>query len=354
MAPADPNTGSSASQIATDAPVLLPLARSHPHIPIFTASHPAFTVLHCLTQAIGAEPPLAVARPMTEADVATTVRFCSAADVPLAVRAGGNDMFGRSRAGAGGLSLDMRALSNVAVAPGRATVTVGGGVLTGDLVRALDVDGLTTPTPFSAIVGYVGWACGGGYGVLAGVHGMGADQIVSGRVVLAPGEVVEAAEDKDKELLWALRGGGAGVLGVVAALTVRVYPRPRCLAGSVVYPLAEAPTVFEALARQVGESWPDAFAGEMMVVNPPGSGGLLSLLFFWALKEDGSDEPGAREYLERVARFGTVVANTVKEGMRCYCFSFVSRLVSLSSTPRTNDAPAWLSSNAIGVLGVLP
>lgn len=216
--------------------------------------------------------------------------------------------------------LDMRSVDGIELADDGASAGVGGGVLIGDLLDFLHKKGETTPGAYADSVGYVAWACGGGYGVLCGAYGLGVDQILGGRLVLASGEVVDTDKDGDrgKEVLWALRGGGAGVFGVVTQLRVRVYPLTRCLGGNVMFPLRETPEVFEGLERMYeNEGKPDRFANETMIRNPPGSGGVLSFVFFWVLKEDASDLEEAKEFLDRVTKLGTLVSNTVEESESC-------------------------------------
>ncbi|KAK1149048.1 hypothetical protein N8T08_007725 [Aspergillus melleus] len=128
----------------------------------------------------------------------------------MAVRSGGHDFFGRSLT-AGGVLLDMRRIKNVSIASDRASVRVGGGIIAGDLQEELDRHGLFTPTGQSKTVGYVSWACGGGYGFYVGSYGFGVDQILEAKVVTASGTVINTREDE--ELLWALRGAGAGFHG---------------------------------------------------------------------------------------------------------------------------------------------
>ncbi len=53
----------------------------------------------------------------------------------------------------------------------------------------------------------VGYATCGGLGFSTGKYGLGADNIVSARVVLADGSVVEASEASHPDLYWGLRGG---------------------------------------------------------------------------------------------------------------------------------------------------
>jgi hypothetical protein len=104
----------------------------------------------------------------------------------------------------------------------------------------------------------------------------------------------------------------------VTQLRVRVYPLTKCLGGYVTFPLREAPEVFEGLEWiYENEGKPDRFANETLIRNPPGSGGLLSLVFFWVLKEDASDLEEAKVFLNRVTKLGTLVSNTVEESESC-------------------------------------
>lgn len=53
---------------------------------------------------------------------------------------------------------------------------------------------------------------------------MGADQVLSARVVLASGEIVTASPCENPGLFYAIRGGGPGTYGVITQLTVKTYP----------------------------------------------------------------------------------------------------------------------------------
>lgn len=65
----------------------------------------------------------------------------------------------------------------------------------------------------------MGWATTGGFGPLAGKHGLGVDQIVAAKIVDATGQLVEA----DAETLRAIRGA-TGNFGIIVELTIRTYP----------------------------------------------------------------------------------------------------------------------------------
>ncbi|KAJ4860701.1 FAD binding domain-containing protein [Trichoderma breve] len=294
---APPPGFSSASIIEQDAPALLGLHHEAPQLHIYTASNADYEALNRVND-----------RSVTILPVATN-------GLTLAIRNSGVDQGGRNLAfGPKDVSLDVRSMDKIVLSADRREATIEGGVIGGKLLKFLDDHGLTTPTAFSSAVGYVGWACGGGYSSLNGIMGLGVDNILGGRVVLADGRIMDTDEAGcDPDLLWALRGGGAGLVGVVTSLRVRVHRRPDCLAGNIIFPLTEAPQI----ARQLNElyAWkkPSKFAGDVAVIDPTGDGAIFAFLFFWALDEDRSDLEEAKDYLERVLKFGTVIANTAEE-----------------------------------------
>lgn len=168
--------------------------------------------------------PLAIVRPSTIEAVSATVSFLASNKIPFTVRVGGHDLHGRSVED-GGVVLDLRLLNQVVIdksgseADGGKTATarIGGGVLIGDLLSALEPHGLVTPVGTVSGVGYLGWAMHGGYGPYSSGFGLGIDQIVAAKVVDATGRVVDA----DGELLKAIKGAG-GAFGVVVEAVVRV------------------------------------------------------------------------------------------------------------------------------------
>jgi FAD/FMN-containing dehydrogenase len=65
---------------------------------------------------------------------------------------------------------------------------------------------------------------GGGHGPASRDFGLGADQVLDMRVVLANGSVVTANRCTHTDLFYALRGGGGGTYGVVLSATVKAHP----------------------------------------------------------------------------------------------------------------------------------
>jgi hypothetical protein len=112
-----------------------------------------------------------------------------------------------------------------------------------------------------------GIALAGGFGWRGRRHGLTCDQLVSAEVVLAGGSVVTAGPDSEPELLWALRGAGAGNFGVVTSLTLRAYPLEPLWAVHASFDLADAVEVIDAWQRHA-VGLPDEVTLELALTAP--------------------------------------------------------------------------------------
>jgi FAD/FMN-containing dehydrogenase len=211
--------------------------------------------------------PSAVAYATDVADVSAAVRAARAAGMPFTIRSGGHSVSGRSvrdRA----LCIDMRGLSQVRVDPGSRLVEVGGGALLGELDAATQEHGLAVPAGQISHTGVGGLTLGGGLGWLMRRHGLTVDSLAGAEVVLADGSVVEASEDSDPDLLWALRGGG-GDFGAVTRFRFRAHRvGPAVLAGMLVYPWERAGEALR-LARELMEDAPDELTTFAVLLTAP-------------------------------------------------------------------------------------
>ncbi|WP_246502427.1 FAD-binding oxidoreductase [Nonomuraea muscovyensis] len=182
----------------------------HPGEPGYQARRKAF--LGTLAEAL----PAAVACCASEADVVSVLELARARGLPFALRGGGHSFAEHSSTT--GLLVDLGAMKSIEV--GAESVRVGPGVTIGELARRLAEHGRMVPCGWCPTVGVVGAVLGGGYGVLSRLYGLGADHLLAARLVLADGRIAEAGDD----LLWALRGAGAGNFGVVTRITLRTRP----------------------------------------------------------------------------------------------------------------------------------
>jgi FAD/FMN-containing dehydrogenase len=88
---------------------------------------------------------LGVVKPQSSDEVALIVQFCLEHGVEFSVRGGGHDCASRTLVD-GALVIDMRDIKYVVISEDKKSARVGGGILSGDLARALVKEGLSTPT----------------------------------------------------------------------------------------------------------------------------------------------------------------------------------------------------------------
>ena len=141
-----------------------------------------------------------------------------------------------------------------------------------------------------------------------GKYGMAVDNLLSAEVVLAPGEVVTASEDSDRDLFfWALRGGG-GNFGVVTSFEYRTHPVASVLAGPVLYPLAAAPQLF-SFYREFAADLADELSTQAVFLHAPdGSEKLCGI----AVCHAGDDADRAESDVLALRRFGSPAADMIK------------------------------------------
>ncbi|WBB62033.1 FAD-binding oxidoreductase [Streptomyces sp. WMMC500] len=252
--------------------------------------------------------PVEVYRCADSDDVRNALQKARAADLPVSVLGGGHDWAGRAIR-SGGLVIDLRGMRKVVVKDGVATVE--GGATAADVIAASALAGLVPATGTASTVGMAGLTLGGGYAPLLGTAGLALDNLLAAEVVLADGRVVTADADHEPELFWALRGGG-GNFGVVTRMRVRLHPFAKVLAGSVVFPWAQAADVLAAYAGLVADA-PDALTSQPLLMSAPDDGPRLFVNLTWS----GDSHDGAHWFhrIENLGRPESAVFNAVPYAM---------------------------------------
>ena len=233
----------------------------------------------------------------TVEDVQAGIQIARTHDLPLSVRGGGHDWAGRALRH-GGLVIDLSRMRQVDVDPTGKTATVAGGALASDVSAAAIPYGLAAVTPNVGAVGMAGFLLAGGYGPLSSRFGLGIDNLLSAEVVLANGTRVWADDSRNRDLFWALRGGG-GNFGVVTSMRIRLHPLDEVLAGMILFPWADAGRVLRGHA-EILSSAPEelsVLAGEL--TGPEGNP-VLFLGPIWTGQRAEGERYMAR--LERLAK----------------------------------------------------
>jgi FAD binding domain/Berberine and berberine like len=201
--------------------------------------------------------PALIVRATGVADVIAAVTFAAHHGAVLAVRGGGHSVAGHSTCD-DGVVVDLRGLRGLRVDPERRTVRAEGGCTWGDLNHATHAFGLATTGGIVSTTGIGGLTLGGGLGYLARRYGLTCDNLISADVVTADGSFVTCSDERERDLFWAIRGGG-GNFGVVTSFEYRLHPVADIFGGPTFYPLdgdvlrsyrdlvAEAPEALGAL-----------------------------------------------------------------------------------------------------------
>jgi FAD/FMN-containing dehydrogenase len=135
--------------------------------------------------------------------------------------------------------IDLAPMKGILVYPPARVAHAQGGVLWKELNRETQLHGLATTGGVVGSTGIAGLTLGGGLGWLMGKHGLTVDNLVAADVVTADGRFRTASPAGDKDLFWAVRGGG-GNFGVVTSLEYRLHPVTTVLGGLVIHPLDQA------------------------------------------------------------------------------------------------------------------
>ncbi|GGO28091.1 FAD-binding protein [Microbispora rosea subsp. aerata] len=163
--------------------------------------------------------PAAVLLPENTAQVAAALRYARERGLPVSVRSGGHGLSGRS-SNDGGVVIDLSAMNRIEVIDRSARIVrVEAGARWAHVARALAPYGLAISSGDHGNVGVGGLATGGGVGWLVRHYGLTIDHIRAAEVVLADGPVVRADAEHEPDLLWAVRGAGAGA-GIVVAFEI--------------------------------------------------------------------------------------------------------------------------------------
>jgi hypothetical protein len=210
--------------------------------------------------------PLAVAFPVTDADVVAVVDYARESGARVSAQGTGH--------GAGALgALDDTILVSTArmrgvrIDPVARRARVRAGALWLDVTAPASEYGLAPLAGSSPDVGVVGYTLGGGLSWLGRKHGLAADSVTAIEIVLADGRKVRCNDQNEPELFWALRGGG-GSFGIVTAMEFELHPVPELYGGAMFWPAERAAEVMHAW-REWTRTAPDSVTTSIRLLNVP-------------------------------------------------------------------------------------
>jgi FAD/FMN-containing dehydrogenase len=188
-------------------------------------------------------------------DVPPVIRFARKNGLQLSIRGAGHNIAGNALCD-NGITIDFSRMKNVRVDAGKKRAYVEPGATLTDLDEATQAHGLATPVGINSTTGIAGLTLGGGFGWLTRKYGMTIDNLVSVEMITAEGKKIRAGENDNRDLFWAIRGGG-GNFGVVTQFEFQLFPLgPEIVAGLIVFPFNQAKQILTKY-RQFVNSAPE-------------------------------------------------------------------------------------------------
>jgi FAD/FMN-containing dehydrogenase len=178
--------------------------------------------------------PAAVARVADALDVARVVTLAREGGLELAVRSGGHSRAGYGTS-EGGIVIDLSDMRALEIDADGKTAWVETGITAGEYTNVVGERSRATGLGDTGTVGIGGITLAGGIGFLVRKNGLTIDDLLAAEVVTADGEIVQASEESEPDLFWALRGGG-GNFGVATRLRLRLHEISEIVGGILILP----------------------------------------------------------------------------------------------------------------------
>ncbi|MFT5111062.1 MAG: FAD/FMN-containing dehydrogenase [Parasphingorhabdus sp.] len=239
--------------------------------------------------------PAVIVRCKNASDVSAAVSYAHTINMNISIRGGGHNVAGHAVCD-GQMMIDLSLMRAVEVEPKTRRAWVEGGAIWADVDSETQKYGLATPGGLISDTGVAGLTLSGGIGWLRSQYGLCIDNILSVEIVTANGDILQANEQENADIYWAIRGGG-GNFGVVTRFEFALHPvGPEVMFCAPIYDL-------EAGSEPI-RFWRDFLADK--------SGKVGSLIEFSTIPED--EEFPQHAWGKRVYTMAAVYSGDAAEG----------------------------------------
>ncbi|GIO25984.1 glycolate oxidase subunit GlcD [Ornithinibacillus bavariensis] len=174
-----------------------------------------------------------VVSPKNKQEISEIVKLCNEYQIPIVPRGSGSNLSAGTTPLHGGVVLLMKHLNNIIeIDEENLTVRTQPGVITQDLIQAVEVKGFFyPPDPSSMKISQIGGNISENSGGLRGLkYGVTRDYVMGLEVVLPNGEIIRTGGKLAKDVagydLTRLFIGAEGTLGIVTEATLKLIPKP--------------------------------------------------------------------------------------------------------------------------------
>ncbi|HWO97291.1 MAG TPA: glycolate oxidase subunit GlcD [Bacillus sp. (in: firmicutes)] len=177
--------------------------------------------------------PDAVIAPRNTKEVSEIVKICNEHKIPLVPRGSGTNLCAGTCPTEGGIVLLFKHMNQILeIDEENLTITVQPGVITLDMINAIEEKGLFyPPDPSSMKISTIGGNINENSGGLRGLkYGVTRDYVIALQIVLANGDIIRTGGKLAKDVagydLTRLFVGSEGTLGVITEATLKLVPMP--------------------------------------------------------------------------------------------------------------------------------
>ncbi|MFV2049568.1 MULTISPECIES: glycolate oxidase subunit GlcD [Bacillaceae] len=177
--------------------------------------------------------PDAVIAPRNTHEVSEIVRICNENSIPIVPRGSGTNLCAGTCPTEGGIVILFKHMNSIVeIDEENLTVTVQPGVITLDMIHAVEEKGLFyPPDPSSMKISTIGGNINENSGGLRGLkYGVTRDYVMALEIVLANGEIIKTGGKLAKDVagydLTRLFVGSEGTLGIITEATLKLIPMP--------------------------------------------------------------------------------------------------------------------------------
>lgn len=177
--------------------------------------------------------PDAVVSPRNTEEVSEIIKICNEYKVPIVPRGSGTNLCGGTCPTKGGIVLLFKHMNKILeIDEENLTITVQPGVITQDLIHAVEEKGLFyPPDPSSMKISTIGGNINENSGGLRGLkYGVTRDYVIALEVVMPNGDIVKTGGKLAKDVagydLTRLMVGSEGTLGIITEATLKLIPTP--------------------------------------------------------------------------------------------------------------------------------
>lgn len=166
--------------------------------------------------------PIVIVFCLNKYDVSNAILWAQKNCVLFRIRNGRHNYEGFST-GNGVVVIDISRMTSISICNG--LVRAEGGVTNGQLYDYVSSFGYPFPGGTCSTVGLSGLVSGGGWGLSCRLFGLGCDSLIEVELINYKGQTITASEVCNRELFWAIRGGGGGNFGVIVSMIFRLPPK---------------------------------------------------------------------------------------------------------------------------------